>query len=87
MVDTSRSQSWAYQHIHLPLTPTFRQSTYESEFDTPYMIVTYMPLITLTILQDSFTRLDRRDLVMFLKSNQKEDGRFVTTSFEVCWAD
>ena len=73
--------------IRLPLTTALRQSMYESEFDTPHMIVTYTALITLAILRGDFTRLDRQGLVMFLKSNQKEDGRFVTTSFEVRRAD
>ena len=56
------------------------QSTYESEFDTPHMIVTYTALITLAILRDDFTRLDRRGLVTFLRSSQQEDGRFVLVS-------
>lgn len=56
------------------------QSTYESEFDTPHMIATYTALISLAILRDDFTRLDRRGLVAFLRSSQQEDGRFVFVS-------
>jgi geranylgeranyl transferase type-1 subunit beta len=61
-----------------PVSPS--QSTYESEFDTPHMIVTYTALIALAILRDDFTRLDRRGLVTFLRSSQQEDGRFVFVS-------
>ena len=53
------------------------QSTYGSEFDTPHMITTYTALVSLAILRDDFTRLDRRGLVTFLRSSQQEDGRFV----------
>ena len=62
-------------HIRFP-----SQNTYESEFDTPHMIVTYTALVSLAILRDDFTRLDRRGLVTFLRSSQKEDGRFVFVS-------
>lgn len=44
------------------------------------MIATYTALITLAILRDDFTRLDRRGLVAFLRSSQQEDGRFVFVS-------
>ena len=64
-------------------TSTSPQSTYESEFDTPHMIVTYTALISLAILRDDFTRLDRRGLVTFLRSSQREDGRSVLGPFEV----
>ena len=51
------------------------------------MIVSYTVLITLAILRDDFTRLDRQGPVTFLRSGQKEDGGFVPTSAEVCWAN
>ena len=47
------------------------------------MIVTYTALISLAILRDDFTRLDRRGLVTFLRSSQREDGRFVLTPIEI----
>ena len=59
------------------LTSVFRQNAYESEFDTPHMIVTYTALVSLAILRDDFARLDRGGLVTFLRSSQQEDGRFV----------
>jgi len=55
-----------------------RLSVYESEFDVPQMIVTFAALITLAILRDDFTRLDRRGLVVFLRSSQQEDGSFTS---------
>ena len=81
------SRSWVFQHVHLPLAPAFHQNTYESEFNALHMIVTYAASITLAILRDDFTRLDRQGLVAFLKSSQKEDGRFVPTSTEGCWTN
>lgn len=69
---------------HTSISP---QSTYESEFDTPHMIVTYTALINLAILRDDFTRLDRRGLVTFLRSSQREDGRFVLAPIEICLAN
>jgi geranylgeranyl transferase type-1 subunit beta len=47
------------------------------------MIVTYTALIALAILKDDFTRLDRRGLVTFLRSSQREDGRSVFASIGV----
>jgi len=42
------------------------------------MIVTYTALITLAVLRDDFTRLDRQGLVTFLRSSQREDGSFTS---------
>ncbi|KAF9649787.1 terpenoid cyclases/Protein prenyltransferase [Thelephora ganbajun] len=55
-----------------------RLNKYESEFDTPHMIITYTALVTLAILRDDFTRLDRPGLVTFLRSSQREDGSFTS---------
>ena len=38
--------------------------------------MTYTALITLAILRDDFSRLDRRGLVALLRATQKEDGRY-----------
>jgi len=62
----------------MPLRGSHRfltQSAYESEFDTPHMIAAYTAPNTPAILRDEFMRLDRRGLVMFLRSSQREDGR------------
>ena len=46
------------------------------------MIVTYTALITLAILRDDFTRLDRQGLVMFLESTRKRmDGSLLLSKF------
>ena len=68
--------SWSLRVCSPLLTPRSSQSTYESEFDTPQMIITYTALLTLAILRDDFARLDRRGLVTFLRASQREDGRF-----------
>ena len=47
------------------------------------MIVTYTALITLAVLRDDFSRLDREGLVTFLRRSQQEDGRFVLTSIDI----
>ena len=77
-----RVRSW-FHTCSSWLTSILPQSAYESDFDTPHMIVTYAALVTLAILRDDFTRLDRRGLVTFLRSSQHEDGRFVCASVEI----
>ncbi|KAI0698455.1 terpenoid cyclases/Protein prenyltransferase [Cytidiella melzeri] len=47
-----------------------------SEFDTPNLIMTYTALLTLAILRDDFTRLERPGLVKFVRACQREDGSF-----------
>jgi geranylgeranyl transferase type-1 subunit beta len=46
-----------------------------AEFDAPHMITTYTALLSLSILRDDFSRLDRPGLLKFLRASQKEDGR------------
>ncbi|KAI0768878.1 terpenoid cyclases/protein prenyltransferase alpha-alpha toroid [Irpex lacteus] len=50
-----------------------------SEFDTPNLIMTYTAVLTLAILRDDFTHLERPGLVKFLKACQREDGSFGAT--------
>ncbi|KAK7689911.1 hypothetical protein QCA50_006550 [Cerrena zonata] len=50
-----------------------------SKFDTPHLIMTYTAILTLAILRDDFTQLDRKGIIRFLGSCQREDGSF--TSF------
>jgi len=38
--------------------------------------MTYAALLSLAILQDPFTRLDRDGLLKYLKVSQREDGRY-----------
>jgi len=51
------------------------------------MIATYTALVALAVLRDDFARLDRRGLVTFLGSSQREDGWFVSASVEFPWAN
>lgn len=51
--------------------------TYEkkgSGYDSPMLIMTYGAILSLAILRDPFTQLDRKELLRFLQTCQKEDG-------------
>ncbi|KAF8158421.1 terpenoid cyclases/protein prenyltransferase alpha-alpha toroid [Crassisporium funariophilum] len=49
------------------------------DYDTPHIIMTYTALLSLAILRDDFSRLDRQGIVTFLRSCQRpEDGSFST---------
>ncbi|CCL99458.1 uncharacterized protein FIBRA_01476 [Fibroporia radiculosa] len=48
----------------------------ESEFDTPHLIMTYTALMSLAILRDDFSKLDRPGILKFLRSCQRGDGSF-----------
>ncbi|KAF9483403.1 terpenoid cyclases/Protein prenyltransferase [Pholiota conissans] len=49
-----------------------------SDYDTPHIIMTYTALLSLAILRDDFTKLDRPGLLTFLRACQREDGSFST---------
>ncbi|KAI0927734.1 hypothetical protein AcW1_007107 [Taiwanofungus camphoratus] len=57
------------------MTPGERLNEY-SEYDTPHLIMTYTALLSLAILRDDFTELDRSGIVKFLRACQREDGSF-----------
>lgn len=46
-----------------------------AEYDTPNLIMTYTSILSLTILRDDLSRLDRRGVAQFVKRCQREDGR------------
>lgn len=46
-----------------------------SGYDNPQIIMTYTALLSLSILRDNFSRLDRKGLLKFLRSCQNVDGR------------
>ncbi|KAL4069965.1 terpenoid cyclases/protein prenyltransferase alpha-alpha toroid [Scleroderma yunnanense] len=48
----------------------------ETSESAPQLIMTYTALLSLAILRDDFSRLDRPSLISFLKACQKEDGSF-----------
>src|SRR5882762_10989447 len=55
-----------------------------SEFDAPHMITTYTALLSLSILRDDFSRLDRPGLIKFLQASQRGDGRYASEIFRYC---
>lgn len=60
-----------------PLPLSFLFQVEHSDYDTPNVIMTYTALLSLAILRDDFSKLDRSGLVTFLRACQHEDGRFV----------
>lgn len=62
------------------MTPSHSPDIVEeyTEFDAPHMITTYTALLSLSILRDDFSRLDRPGLIKFLRASQREDGSFST---------
>jgi geranylgeranyl transferase type-1 subunit beta len=49
-----------------------------TEFDAPNIIMTYTALLSLAILRDDFSRLDRPGIIKYLQASQGEDGSFST---------
>ncbi|KAF9005545.1 terpenoid cyclases/protein prenyltransferase alpha-alpha toroid [Cyathus striatus] len=49
-----------------------------TEYDTPHIIMTYTALLSLAILRDDFSKLDRAGILTFLRACQREDGSFST---------
>ena len=45
-----------------------------SSYDSPMLIMTYGAILSLAILRDPFTQLDREELLRFLKTCQQDDG-------------
>ncbi|KAF7308815.1 Terpenoid cyclases/Protein prenyltransferase [Mycena kentingensis (nom. inval.)] len=45
-------------------------------YNGPHIVMTYTALLTLAILRDDFTKLDRAGLISFVRSCQKDDGSF-----------
>ncbi|KAG1743173.1 terpenoid cyclases/protein prenyltransferase alpha-alpha toroid [Suillus paluster] len=80
-----REWIWS-QQTRGPYGTGFRSSSYMtaakyateeySDHDTPQIIMTYTALLSLSILRDNFSRLDRKGLLEFLRSCQNSDGSF-----------
>lgn len=49
-----------------------------TNYDTPHIIMTYTALLSLAILRDDFSRLNRSGLVSFIRACQRDDGSFST---------
>ena len=48
----------------------------QSNYDSPMLIMTYGAILSLAILRDPLTQLDRAGLLIFLQTCQQDDGRF-----------
>ncbi|KAJ7876785.1 terpenoid cyclases/protein prenyltransferase alpha-alpha toroid [Mycena leptocephala] len=46
-----------------------------NNYNGPHLVMTYTALLTLAILRDDFSKLDRSGLVNFIRACQQEDGR------------
>ncbi|OAX40430.1 terpenoid cyclases/Protein prenyltransferase [Rhizopogon vinicolor AM-OR11-026] len=80
-------RDWIWtQQTRGPYGTGFRPSSYMtatkyateeySDYNTPHIIMTYTALLSLSILRDNFSRLDRKGLLEFLRSCQNSDGSF-----------
>ncbi|KAJ6591620.1 terpenoid cyclases/protein prenyltransferase alpha-alpha toroid, partial [Mycena vulgaris] len=47
-----------------------------SDYDGPHLVMTYTALLTLAILRDDFSKLDRSGLVKFIRACQRDNGSF-----------
>ena len=45
------------------------------KYDRPNLIMTYTAILSLCILRDDLSQLDKKGLVTFLRTVQKPDGR------------
>jgi len=54
-----------------------------SEHGAPHVIMTYTALLSLAILRDDFSKLDRPGLITLLRTCQQEDGRFVSCMIDL----
>lgn len=91
-IKASETESWREwiwaQQAHGPGGTGFRPGPFmsvhaehddmycKSSENAPQMIMTYTALLSLAILRDDFSRLDRSGLIAFLKACQNEDGSF-----------
>ncbi|KAH7872277.1 terpenoid cyclases/protein prenyltransferase alpha-alpha toroid [Lentinula edodes] len=54
------------------------EGTRYTDYDTPHIIMTYTALLTLAILRDDFSRLEKQGILLLLKACQRKDGSFST---------
>jgi len=87
--DRESWREWIWeQQVRGPYGAGFKPGPYMSsikedstEGNVPQLIVTYTALLTLAILRDDFTRLDRAGIVQLLGACQREDGSFSTEPY------
>ncbi|KAI9069323.1 terpenoid cyclases/Protein prenyltransferase [Trametes sanguinea] len=58
------------------MTPEDFCGTPSSDCDNPHLVMTYTALLSLAILRDDFSKLDRKGILRFLSACQQEDGSF-----------
>ncbi|KAJ6493585.1 terpenoid cyclases/protein prenyltransferase alpha-alpha toroid [Mycena vitilis] len=57
-------------------TPTSPTPEPYNDYNGPHLVMTYTALLTLAILRDDFSKLDRAGLVKFVRACQRDDGSF-----------
>ncbi|KAJ7205659.1 terpenoid cyclases/protein prenyltransferase alpha-alpha toroid [Mycena rebaudengoi] len=57
-------------------SPFMTGTSTHSDQDSPHVIMTYTALLSLSILRDDFSRLNRRGLLTFVGACQRRDGSF-----------
>ncbi|KAI0642970.1 terpenoid cyclases/Protein prenyltransferase [Trametes meyenii] len=57
-------------------TPEDYNGSTSSEYEAPHLVMTYTALISLAILRDDFSKLDRAGIIRFLRACQLDDGSF-----------
>ena len=62
-------------HMSMNISSRCPQELEYTDYDTPHIIMTYTALLSLAILRDDFSRLDREGLLQFLRACQRKDGR------------
>ncbi|EJC98499.1 terpenoid cyclases/Protein prenyltransferase [Fomitiporia mediterranea MF3/22] len=83
--------------MHVEFNESEAQATHALDADLPHLIMTYTALLSLAILRDDFSQLDRQGLIGLLRATQKDDGSFsavpgqgeadirmVYTAFAIC---
>ncbi|KAL7279666.1 hypothetical protein ACG7TL_006073 [Trametes sanguinea] len=56
------------------MTPEDFSGTPSSDYDNPHLVMTYTALLSLAILRDDFSKLDRKGILRFLGACQQQDG-------------
>ncbi|KAJ7623256.1 terpenoid cyclases/protein prenyltransferase alpha-alpha toroid [Roridomyces roridus] len=86
-VDRASWREWIWeQQTHGPDGTGFRPSPFATpkskepepytNYNGPHLVMTYTALLTLAILQDDFSQLNRAGLVKFIRACQRENGSF-----------
>ena len=48
----------------------------KKDFDLPHLVMTYTAILSLGILRDDFSKLDKKGLIRMMRCSQNEDGRY-----------